>query len=456
VSEASTTPQNFSAEVRGHYEDLPYPYCDPEKEGEQFHAIDGISADAFNHFGWEGKRDLRNGARILIAGCGTGDMAVSFAEQFLDSTAEIVAIDLSTASLAIAKARLKKRGLSNVTFHHMSILDLPNAGLGEFDIIECSGVLHHLPDPNAGLAVLAQMLKPDGIMAVMVYAHYGRMSIYLVQELMKKLMTPETPRARKIEIAREYLNMVPNGHWLTVNNSNFVDDITWPDGSGIYDLFLHSTDRAYTVPQLYEWAQRAGLTLVDLFGRYTNSSMYNPESYTTSPVLREILAEKPLSERQAIAELMHGNMHLHYFYAAKQPKTPAQLADDMVITYGSMQWLFHSFATAFLQTLATTEIGGKVEGLPRPFPNSPMLSIAKTKHAETLLRLIDGKRTVAELVSAAMRSTGSDIKSAAHDLQQLYNELSSLGMVYLRHQSIPPYITGPEIMQRIRNHLGKK
>lgn len=456
MTKPASQPKEYAAEVRGHYEDLPYPYCDPEREGEVFNGADGLSADAFNHYGWEGKRDLRDGARILVAGCGTGDMAVSFAEQFLGSKAEIVAIDLSTASINLAKARMKKRGLNNVDFHHMSILDLPTSDLGTFDIIECSGVLHHLPDPNAGLAALANVLKPDGLMAVMVYAHYGRMSIYLVQELMKKLMTLETPRARKIDIAKEFLNLVPSGHWLTVNNSHYLSDLSMPDGSGIYDLFLHSTDRAYTVPQLYDWVEGAGLTMIDLFSEYTNSSKYNPESYTTSPVLRDIVRDKPLPERQAIAELMHGNMNKHYFYAAKQPKKVAQLNDDMVITYGSMQWLFHSFVADFLKTLATTMPGGQVEGLPRPFEGSPALSIVKTKHVEMLLSLIDGKRTVGEMIAVTMRSAGSDLPNVARDLAQLYNELSSLGLVYLRHQSIAPYVTGPEIVQRINKHLGKK
>jgi hypothetical protein len=80
----------------------------------------------------------------------------------------------------------------------------------------------------------------------------------------------------------------------------------------------------------------------------------------------------------------------------------------------------------------------------------------KTKHVEMLLSLIDGKRTVGEMIAVTMRSAGSDLPNVARDLAQLYNELSSLGLVYLRHQSIPPYLTGPEIVRRINKHLGKK
>jgi 2-polyprenyl-3-methyl-5-hydroxy-6-metoxy-1,4-benzoquinol methylase len=454
MSNASAKPQSFTPDVREHYEELPYPFRDPEKEGEEFQGADGISIDALSHYGWEGKRDLRHGARFLIAGCGTGDMAIGYAEEIIHGDSEIVAIDFSKTSLDIAKARMKKRGLNNVTFHHMSILDLPTAGLGQFDVIECSGVLHHLPDPNAGLAALAGMLKEDGLMTVMVYAQYGRMALYMVQDLMKQLMTTDTPRTRKIEIAREFLNMVPPGHWLTTNNANFLNDMSWADGSGIYDLFLHAVDRAYTVPRIYDWVEGAGLTLVDLFGEFTNSSSYNPDNYTHSSTLREIFATKSPRERHTIAELMHGHMQKHHFHAAKQPKKQAQLAEDMVMSFGPMQWVFHSFVQAMLEGLKTAPLGACVEGKARVFATSPMLRITKTCHVETFLNLIDGKKTIAEMVAIAMQTTGADMKAVAADLNTLYHELFSQHLVFLRHQSIPPYVTGPETINRMRTHLG--
>ncbi|MFZ4540981.1 MAG: class I SAM-dependent methyltransferase, partial [Rickettsiales bacterium] len=237
MSAATQSPEAYSTEVRGQYEDYPYPFRDVEQEGTFFSCCDSYSMTAFSHAGWGGKRDMRKGLRILIGGCGTGDTAIQYAEELIGCDAEIVALDISGKSIEIAQARMKKRGLTGVTFKHMSILDAPSAGLGQFDVIESSGVLHHLPDPNAGLAALASLLKDDGLMAVMVYAYYGRFSVYLVQELMQKLLTDDMPRAKKIAVARDFLNAVLQGHWITVNNDLFIEDMRWPDGSGIYDLF---------------------------------------------------------------------------------------------------------------------------------------------------------------------------------------------------------------------------
>ncbi len=74
------------------------------------------------------------------------------------------------------------RALSNIGFESRSILDLPGSGLGPFDYIDCCGVLHHLPDPAAGLRALLSVLAPDGGLGLMVYAPHGRTGVYMVQD----------------------------------------------------------------------------------------------------------------------------------------------------------------------------------------------------------------------------------------------------------------------------------
>ena len=98
--------------------------------------------------------------RVLVAGCGTGDAIVALVRQ-LDLWApgsQVVAVERSSASLAIARQRvegLRNTGYDiagvNVTLIHGSLLDLSSLSVGQFDVVECSGVLHHLQDPVAGL-----------------------------------------------------------------------------------------------------------------------------------------------------------------------------------------------------------------------------------------------------------------------------------------------------------------
>lgn len=451
-----TTPQEYAETVRGQYEDFPYPYRDPNKEGQYFNWCDPQSLMGLSHSGWGGRRDLRRGARFLIAGCGTGDSTIAFAEELAGCDTEIVAIDLSSKSIEISKARAVRRKLSNITFHHMSILDLPTAGLGQFDVIECGGVLHHLPDPSAGLSALGSVLKDDGIMAIMVYAQYGRLSIYLVQELMRKLIAEGTPRDQRISIAREFLNFVPSGHWLTVNNSLIVPEMQWPDGSGIYDLFLHSVDRAYTVPQLYEWVEGCGLVLNEFFSEMTDDTLYAPESYTDSRLLHQIAGGKSLRERQAIAELMNGNIAKHYFYATKQPKTPAVFADDMIIDYPPLQTMFMEFREGFIKALEQRQLGDRVEGPVKAFPGMPHLFVTKRPHTIALMKAIDGKHTIGQIVEQVAAQAGASREDVRADLEKLYHEYRTRLVVCLRHPSVPAYRTGEEIMKRTERVLGIK
>ncbi|MFM9890855.1 MAG: methyltransferase domain-containing protein [Rickettsiales bacterium] len=455
---STAIPKEYKTDVREQYEDFPYPFRDVNDEGTLFHASDPQSLMALSHAGWGGKRDLRGGTRFLNAGCGTGDSTVMLAEELLGADSDIVSIDLSTKSLEIAQARLTKRGLmrAHTQFHHLSILDLPSSGLGQFDVIECSGVLHHLPDPAAGLRALVSMLKPDGMLVIMVYGQHGRLSVYMVQELMKHLIAQGTPRAEKIAIAREFLNNVPMGHWLTVNNELFLADLRWPDGSGIYDLFLHSTDRAYTVPQIYDWVEGAGLHWLEFFGSHTDHAQYTPENYTISPTLRTIVAKKPPREREHIAELMNGNIGKHYFYAAPQAHTPAMFADDMVMDYGLMQHFFLGFLEPLRKGLEAAPIGTQLDGQARPFPGAPDVRITKTKHVVALLAKIDGERSIGDMVAQVAAETHASPEEVRRDLEQLYAEFRSRQLVFLRHQSIARYRNLTDISTRVKHHVNSQ
>ena len=94
MTEQATAPKEYLTEVRGQYEVLPYPMRDSAKEREDLYICDADSLDGLNHYGFGGKRDLRKGFRVLVAGCGTGDTPVFMAEQLRGHKAEIVAIDL--------------------------------------------------------------------------------------------------------------------------------------------------------------------------------------------------------------------------------------------------------------------------------------------------------------------------------------------------------------------------
>jgi SAM-dependent methyltransferase len=123
-------------------------------------------------------------AQILIAGCGTGRHAAITAQ--LHPHARILAVDLSRASLAHAMRRCAELGLGRIRFAQADILRL--GPLPErFDLIECSGVLHHMDDPLAGWRVLLALLKPGGFMKLGLYSEAGRRAIVAAREAAKGL-----------------------------------------------------------------------------------------------------------------------------------------------------------------------------------------------------------------------------------------------------------------------------
>ncbi len=138
-------------EVRRQYEDLPYPPRDPLDEKTRLIRTWLDELPMINHYCYGGRQTFRDGFRALVAGGGTGDATILLAEQLLGTGAEIVHVDLSAASIDVARRRAGVRGLDNIRWVHESLLGLPALGLGKFDYINCAGVLHHLADPDAGV-----------------------------------------------------------------------------------------------------------------------------------------------------------------------------------------------------------------------------------------------------------------------------------------------------------------
>ena len=239
------------AQVQDQYESFPYPPRNPEDERTRLKRTYIDSLEVINHYGFQGRRDMRSGLRALVAGGGTGDAVIHLAEQLRDTPQRVTYLDISRASMDIAQRRAEIRGLTNIDWIQASLLELPNLGIGPFDYIDCAGVLHHLPSPQAGLEAICSVLADDGVMGLMVYAKYGRTGVYQMQEMLRLMNRFETTAEAKIENARRALRSLPETNWYKRGDQFFVENDQSSD-SDIYDLLLHSTDQAYSVPELYE------------------------------------------------------------------------------------------------------------------------------------------------------------------------------------------------------------
>jgi tetratricopeptide (TPR) repeat protein/SAM-dependent methyltransferase len=116
---------------------------------------------------------------ILVAGCGTGRNAIEVAQRF--EAAEVLAIDLSLASLAHAARKSRALNL-NVAYAQADLLDLlPDR---PFDLIEAVGVLHHLGDPFEGWRRLLSFLKPRGFMNLGLYSRVARRDVVAARDFL--------------------------------------------------------------------------------------------------------------------------------------------------------------------------------------------------------------------------------------------------------------------------------
>jgi SAM-dependent methyltransferase/tetratricopeptide (TPR) repeat protein len=109
--------------------------------------------------------------RILVAGCGTGRHAITTAARYKDCS--VLAVDISRTSLAYASRQANLLGQDNIEFAQADILGLATQE-ERFDLIECSGVLHHMADPMAGWRALRKRTARHGVMRIGLYSRHAR------------------------------------------------------------------------------------------------------------------------------------------------------------------------------------------------------------------------------------------------------------------------------------------
>lgn len=398
--------------VRDQYEAYPYPARDPEDERRRLITGSPSFLPELNHYVFAGRRDFRAPFRALVAGGGTGDGLIHLAQYLAASGGahEVVYLDLSAASRRVAEARAKVRGLANIRFVTGSLDDLATLAPGPYDYIDCCGVLHHLPDPAAGLAALTAQLADGGGLGLMVYGTYGRGGVYPLQAALRQL-TGDVAPAEKIALAKTLLAELPEGNEFRRNP--FVGDHTTGD-AGLYDLLLHSQDRAYTVPELAALVAGAGLAVT----AWIEPCRYDPLSYLKDEALRARAAGLPPLEQAALAERLSGAMKTHVVYAVpalRAADAVARPAPDMI------PWLNGVPAKALSETFA------KRGELAISFHTERFVFTAPPR-AAAIAALIDGRRTLAE-IAAALSLSWDDFAASYAPLHHL---LTGINKLYLR------------------------
>jgi len=296
--ETELTGIGVSREVQNFYDQFPYPRPIDDLESYQRLWNDRQKRMADFHLFWPAE-SYREDFSILVAGCGTSQ-AAKYAMRW--PQAQVTGIDFSARSLSRTEDLKRKYDLGN-----LQVQQLPVEQAGElsktFDQIVCTGVLHHLVDPDVGLKALRSVLNPDGAMHIMVYAPYGRTGIYMLQEFSKRLGISASEEA--VRDLTEALKVLPPGHPLESILRVAPD---FGDEGELADALLHPQDRAYSVPQFFDFLQRSDLT----FGRWIREAPYSSKCGVVAslPQARQ-MAKLSFEELYAAVELFRGTMVRH-------------------------------------------------------------------------------------------------------------------------------------------------
>ncbi len=288
----------ISEQVRKFYDNRPYPPPVDDLDNYRRRWEDENRRRADFHLHWP-YQPYREDLSILVAGCGTSQ-AGKYALR--NPAAQVVGIDLSSVSIQHTAELKHTYQLNNLEVHQLPLEQASKLGRC-FDKIVCTGVLHHLPNPDAGLRALQEVLEPGGALHLMVYAAYGRYGVYMLQEYARLLGVGDTD----VEITdfANTLMALPLDHPLAQLLGESPDFRT---KAGLADALLNPQDRAYTVPQLFELIENSGLK----FGRWVRQAPYLPQcsAFNETPHAAQ-LSKLPQAKQFAAMELLRGTMLRH-------------------------------------------------------------------------------------------------------------------------------------------------
>jgi SAM-dependent methyltransferase len=317
-------PQTISAAVAKLYDTYPFPpepLLDEPPPGYNWR-WNWLAAYSF----CTGQRPAHQNIRVLDAGCGTG-VGTEYLVH-LNPQAQVIGIDLSAGALAVARERCQKSGADRVQFHHLSLYDAEQLP-GEFDLINCVGVLHHLPDPIRGIQALAKKLAPGGLMHIFVYGELGRWEIKLMQQAIALLQGNSRGDYRDgVQVGRQLFSTLPNTNRL-VRREQERWSLENQRDECFADMYVHPQEIDYTIETLFELIDASGLEFIG----FSNPQVWQLERLIgKAPDLMERAAQLSDRQRYRLMELLDPDAITHYeFFLGRSPLPHENWADDKAL-----------------------------------------------------------------------------------------------------------------------------
>ncbi len=316
--------------------------------------------------------------RILDAGCGSG-VGTEYLVH-LNPQAQVIGIDLSAGTLDVARERCKRSGADRVSFHNLSIYDVDHIE-GQFDLINCVGVLHHMPDPIRGIRALANKVAPGGLLHVFVYAALGRWEISLMQEAIAMLQGERRGDYRDgVNVGRQLFAALPENNRIVKRDKerwaleNHQDEC-------FADMYVHPQEVDYTIDTLFELIDASGLEFVG----FSNPKYWDLERLIAkAPDVMERAKMLDQRAQYRLIELLDPELTHYEFFLARPPLPLIDWADDQSLLG------------------AVPKLTPCLSGWPsRSFfnPDYQLIQVSESEYAFLqACEMSDGQKTIAELI----------------------------------------------------------
>jgi SAM-dependent methyltransferase len=239
---------HVSVQVREQYEQNPYPQWVQAAAVTEPITIDEHLRNQFPAAPFH-PLDSASGIDILVAGCGTGRHPIEVARKYKD--ARVLAVDLSLASLCYAKRKTPAPLADKIEYAQADILKLESIER-TFDLVDASGVLHHLSDVTAGWRALLKLLRPGGFMRVGLYSELARRGIVAARAFI--LERSYHPTADDIRRCRQDLlnsllkDVARAGDFFSMSECR--------------DLLFHVQECRLTIPEIKSFIAENGLRFI--------------------------------------------------------------------------------------------------------------------------------------------------------------------------------------------------
>ena len=268
--------------------------------------------------------------RILDAGCGTGVSTDYLCH--LNPGADVVGVDISDGALAVARERLERsearQAVRSLRQEQRSLLDLGDET--PFDYINSVGVLHHLREPEAGLAALADLLAPEGLLHLFLYADAGRWEIHRTQKALMLLQAGTGGDG--LRLGRELFETLPESNRLRRHHDQRWAVDCAPDAN-FADMYLHPQETSYNLDRLFAFIETAGLQ----FAGFSNPEVWDPARLLQGELLDRAKA-LPASQQWSLIEQLDPDISHFEFFLSKAPIRPRTRTDaELVAAKGLRQ-----------------------------------------------------------------------------------------------------------------------